>query len=75
MSTTCSRCSNPAVGACTKCGKFYCSEHGGNRQFWDGSGRGCCEECFDQWSANYAFGLVFAVIVVIVIAVVALSKL
>jgi hypothetical protein len=67
----CSRCGSPAVGACTRCGRFYCPQHGGKRRFWDGSGQGCCEKCIRQWARNYGFGLVFTVIGVLIILLLA----
>src|SRR5262249_15937123 len=32
----CYLCAQPAAGACSKCGKFYCSRHASNSSFWTG---------------------------------------
>jgi hypothetical protein len=31
--TPCKSCSQPAIGACKKCGKFYCAKHGGGTSY------------------------------------------
>ena len=45
-------CAQPAVGACSKCGKFYCSRHASNSSFW--TGRAYCADCYDSFKSLYA---------------------
>jgi hypothetical protein len=49
----CYLCAQPAVGACSKCGKFYCSQHASNSTFW--TGRAYCADCYDNFMGLYAF--------------------
>jgi hypothetical protein len=71
MITTCSRCSDPATGTCTGCGRPYCPRHGGGGSTWDDSG--CCNQCIDHGSGNYTLGVVFAVITALIVLAMALS--
>ena len=48
----CHLCAQPAVGACSKCGKFYCSGHASNSSFW--TGRAYCAGCYDSFKRLYA---------------------
>jgi hypothetical protein len=45
-------CAQPAVGACSKCGKFYCSRHASNSSFW--TGRAYRAHCYDSFKSLYA---------------------
>ena len=48
----CYLCAQPAIGACSKCGKFYCSRHASNSSFW--TGRAYCAGCYDSIKSLYA---------------------
>jgi len=48
----CYLCAQPAVGACSKCGKFYCRRHASNSSFW--IGRAYCAVCYDSFKSLYA---------------------
>ena len=48
----CYLCAQPAAGACSKCGKFYCSRHASNSSFW--TGRAYCAGCHDNFKSLYA---------------------
>jgi hypothetical protein len=45
-------CAQPAVGACSKCGKFYCSRHASDSGLW--TGRAYCAHCYDSFKSLYA---------------------
>jgi hypothetical protein len=36
----CYQCDGPTVGACTRCGRFFCAQHGGERTCWRSAGPG-----------------------------------
>jgi hypothetical protein len=47
----CYLCAQLAVGACSKCGKFYCARHASNSTFW--MGRAYCARCFESFKSLY----------------------
>ena len=49
---TCYICAQPAVGACSKCGQFYCSGHSSNSGYW--IGRAYCVACYESFKRLYA---------------------
>jgi hypothetical protein len=72
MVSTCARCGDPATGACTRCGKPYCTRHGGGRSSWDDSG--CCNDCGAQGSRSYSLGLAFAAVTALIALAMAFSR-
>ena len=76
--TKCFKCEKGAVRACTLCGKFFCSQHGGERWIWlDETGgrqgtrhtrtqRVICDDCTSNLTTRPAPS-VFGIIMLIVI--------
>jgi hypothetical protein len=47
----CHVCAQPAVGACSKCGRFYCAGHAANSAW---TGRAYCQSCYHDFKGLYA---------------------
>jgi hypothetical protein len=68
----CYLCAQPAVGACSKCGRFYCSPHATNSNFW--VGRAYCAECYDSFKSRYALQVIIGLSILGVIALLLLAR-
>ena len=79
----CYQCDGPTVNGCTRCGRFFCAQHGGERLCWRSAGAGqrgnfllrrqaLCDECKPNpiWMA-----VSIAVLVALALAVGLLSAL
>lgn len=73
----CAYCANDAERACTRCGRFFCHSHGGDRLVSEGAGRGhrivtrdVCNSCTPNqtWMATQqAMGIALFVLILLVI--------
>ena len=75
----CFSCGQPAERSCTRCGRFFCESHGGDRLVGEGARKGrrivtraVCDNCTpnQEWMAfQRGCGIVVFVIVLIVLAI------
>jgi hypothetical protein len=74
----CYSCNQPAERSCTRCGRFFCSRHGGDRLVDEGAGeghhvvtRGVCDNCTpdQEWMrSKQTIGIQTIGIIVFIIA-------
>jgi hypothetical protein len=71
----CYKCSGVAVGACSKCGQFYCARHRGGSSFFDNTrqgwfqeGRVLCEDCLGSVNTSGMIGCVIALVIMAIMA-------
>lgn len=76
----CYKCGATAVGACAKCGQFYCGTHRGGSSFFDNTrgswfqeGRILCEDCLSGANMGGMIGCMFGVIVLVVMGIIFLA--
>jgi hypothetical protein len=55
----CKSCGKPATGACSRCGHFFCEQHGGE----DPYRRASCTSCYDKTRSLIAAFAVVAILV------------
>lgn len=67
---TCFRCTEPAAGACGKCGQFFCTTHRGKpvmaTELWGTRGRTFCAECIQGVNAYNLLGCVAAAVAIVI---------
>jgi hypothetical protein len=68
----CHLCAQPAVGACSKCGKFYCAGHSSNSSFW--TGRAYCAGCYDSFKSLYAVQVTVGLSILGLVALLVLAR-
>ena len=54
----CRACKEPAIGACSRCGLFFCADHGGEVP----GSRAMCTACFERARPVAAFGIIFLLV-------------
>jgi hypothetical protein len=65
----CHVCGHDAQGACTRCGQFYCSRHGGPKKtLGDWTRRGLCDRC----APNQTFVTLWPLIAILIAGLLAL---
>lgn len=72
----CYQCGSIARGACARCGRFYCSTHGGRASMFDQQGGGffglggrlLCDDCH-QWSTGCGLIWLFIVVPILLLIV------
>lgn len=75
----CAFCGQEAERACTRCGRFFCQVHGGDRLVGEGLGnsyrvvtRAVCDSCTpNQAFKQFAKGCQIAVAIIVVVMVIA----
>jgi hypothetical protein len=68
----CYICAQPVAGACSKCGKFYCSRHSSNSSFW--TGRAYCAACYAGFKSLYAVQVTIGLLILAVVALLVFAR-
>jgi hypothetical protein len=70
VGTTCYACSQPAAGACAKCGRFCCAAHRGQPSALITNPSGLCQPCQEEANTRATCSCVWVAFVLVVMGVV-----